>query len=81
LRQKFEVGNRLCAVAHSCPDAIIASISSANHDDLFAFCTDIAVVLELRIQEGLGVELGIWLRSCSMRKEHNILTCKNSIAK
>lgn len=44
-------------MAHGCSNTIITSVTTANHDDIFSLGTDVGIVLQLRVQEGFGVEL------------------------
>ena len=44
-------------MAHCSADAIVASIAATNDYDVFAVGVDVIAVCQLRIEQGLGVQL------------------------
>lgn len=44
-------------MAHRCSNAVVASVTTADDDDIFSLCVDVVVVRQLGVQKGLGVEL------------------------
>ena len=59
LGQQLEVRDGLRTVTHRGTDAIIAGVTTANDDDVFALSGDVIAVLKLGVEEGLGVELEV----------------------
>lgn len=55
--KEFEVDDGLRAVTHRSTDTIITCITTTDDDDILALGVDISAVLQLRVQEGLRVEL------------------------
>jgi hypothetical protein len=56
-RKQLEVGDRLGTVAHRGANAIIASISTSNNNDILALGVDVTTVLKLRVEKRLRVQL------------------------
>ncbi len=77
--QQLEIRNRLRAVAHRGSDTIVSSVTTSDHDHVFAFRVDVVTVLKLRVKERLRVELR--RLSTHVRHLHTRHTCKNSMAK
>lgn len=44
-------------MAHGCTNAIISSITAANHDDVFSSGIDVSAVLQLSVQKGFRIQL------------------------
>jgi len=56
-RQQLEVDDGFGAMTHRSTDAVIASVSSSNDDNILSFSIDIATILKFRVQESLRVQL------------------------
>ena len=46
-------------MAHGSTDTVVTSVTTTNDDDVLAFGGDVVTVLELRIKQGLRVELKV----------------------
>jgi hypothetical protein len=83
-REQFKIRDRFRTMAHGRADAIIASITTTNDNDIFALGIDVATVLKLGIQKRFSIQL-IHIEKNSSEKDTSrkemIHTCKNSIAK
>jgi hypothetical protein len=55
LRQEFKISDGLGTMTHCGPNTIITGVTTADDNDVFAFGTDIGVVLETRVYKRLGV--------------------------
>ena len=59
LGQQLEVCDGLRAVAHGGTDTVVARVATTNDDDVLALRVDVATVLQLRVEQRLGVELEV----------------------
>ena len=57
LGEQLKVDNGLGTMTHSSSDTVVTSVTSTNDDDILALCTDVCIVLELRVEKRFGVEL------------------------
>ena len=57
LGQEFEVRDRLGTMSHRGSDTVVSGIATANNNNMLAPRADVTSVLELGIQQGLGVGL------------------------
>lgn len=57
LRQKLKVSDRLGAMTHSCPNAVVPGITSSDDNDVFASGINIISVFKFGIQQSCRVEL------------------------
>ncbi len=57
LGQQLKVRDGLRAVAHRGTDTVVTGVTTTDHDDILALRADVVAVLELGVEERLGVEL------------------------
>jgi hypothetical protein len=60
-------------MAHGCANAIIASIPTANNNDILAFGINVAIILKLGVQKGFAVQL------MHIERAHQRKTCREKI--